>query len=46
MKGATLFVYVTSIPSLSIIPGDNLRPDLADSNVYFVELTFGFVNNV
>ena len=50
IKGATLFVDLTSFPSPSIITGDTLRPDLllgtSDEILHILELAIGFETSV
>ena len=48
--GASLYVDLPCFHSLSIITGDNFRPDLVsvspDNKIFFLQLTVGFENNL
>ena len=50
LKSTSLFADLPSFPSLSLVTGDSLRPDLFlifnDTSVYMLELTAGFESNI
>ena len=50
IKNASLYVDLPSFPSLTLISGDSLRPDLVlvlnNTTVYLLELTVGFESNI
>ena len=50
IKNASLYADLPSFPSLSLITGDSLRPDLVlvlnNTTVYLLELTVGFESNI